>query len=102
MTTPIKTNNTFQDEHLGIEFIIPYHRFLKPAEAQKVARHLIKQEQDALFEVWKSKPANREWKGDVAAKKEELFLNNHRDKAPIVVFGLGVEAALKESPPSNA
>lgn len=96
------TYNTFQDEQYKIEFIVAFPRFLKPEEAQAIARRHFQQEKDAFFQIWKMEPANKDWNGDIDAKKEELFIQKReRFKGPIVLFEHPRTEALRAGSPPN-
>jgi len=73
-----KLNNGFIDRSTGIEFIIPSSRQVSITTARREAAAFIKTKKDILFRLWKKLPHNRKWKGNINAKKSELFAKKYR------------------------
>jgi|ERR1017187_352528 hypothetical protein len=89
-------NNTFFDNHYQIGFLIPFERQLTAQEAEIIARQVISSRKESFYQAWKSRPENKNWKGDIDAKKEELFIKKHRPNSEILVGDLLDEPALSE------
>ena len=66
-------NNTFQDSNTGLAFAIPFLRQLTSEEAATITSLWIESSKQHLFDSWKAKKVNSEWKGDETQKKQELF-----------------------------
>jgi hypothetical protein len=96
MSVGISMNNTFFDQSLGLEFVIPYSRQLLRHEAHKVICKTVEATKAYLFESWLNKSRNKGWTGDARKRAEDLFSEHTRFKAPMFVDPQITEAVLSD------
>ncbi|MGD1090164.1 MAG: hypothetical protein ABR955_15780 [Verrucomicrobiota bacterium] len=79
-------NNTFFDNRYQIKFLIPFARQLTTPHAEKITREFISGRKESYYQAWKSRPENKDWTGNIDAKKEELFIESHKPNSEILVI----------------
>jgi hypothetical protein len=81
-----KKSMELKDNATGLTFNFALAPHLMPI-ANAVISYFIKQDKENFFLTWKSRPENRDWNGDIEAKKNELF-SMYRRPGTMVVVGL--------------
>ena len=78
--------NGFNDTRTGIQFIIPSDRQVSDAEAEALINTFVAEERNKLFALWREQPENKDWNGDIEAKKNELFAKRHPRGSEVVLI----------------
>lgn len=80
-------DNVFDDGATGKRFVIQYSRPLTRDEMVLTIRRWIADEKTILFNLWRRRPENRNWAGNVEAKREQIFAEDLAERDLVLVGG---------------